>query len=459
MNDGGPLTRIASLTFFMQSLDTTMLYLALPSMALSLNQSALNMELVIVLYMLTVIVVTPLSGWLTERWGARTIYLTAIGLFALGSLCCALSESLLILSLSRLIQGIGGALMLPVVRVVILKNSPQSKQLFRLNHIALLGLFGTLFGPALGGVIITYLSWQAIFIVNLPLCFICLILSVRYMPEQLSMPDDFDIRGFLLVTVALILIVIGLRGIGRQGLADSFIALSFVLAFILLHCYGQHQKKVANALFSFQLFRQRTFSIGILSNMAVRIFLSSVPLILSMMLQLELGYSAAKVSLLMLSMAVGSVFARFFQCQLLRLFGYKSLLIGITFLSALMIYPLSWLTQEVSVYFIILITFLLGTMTSSLYAAMNTLTFCDLTDKTYSAGNTILIITQLMSILVSVALSFTLLRLFSSINPLAGITTYHQAFLLISVGLVLCSLIFIRLDPDDGQQLLRESDS
>lgn len=456
MSGTSSLTRLASLTFFMQSLDTTMLYLALPSMALSLGQPTLNMEWVIVLYMLTVIIVTPVSGWLTERWGARRIYVLAASLFILGSLCCAMSPSLFWLSLFRVIQGIGGALMLPIVKVLILKVSTPSKQLSRLNNITLLGLLGTFVGPVLSGVLISYLSWRYIFIINLPIGLLCLYLNLKYTPARFDPAGRFDFHGFLLLVSALSLIILGLTGINKLQIPYSLIGLFFVGALFLLWCYGKNYLHTRQSQLSLSLFKIRTFSVSIASNIAVRICLSAIPLFISLMLQQEFSYSPVEVSLIMLAMAAGSIIARFFLCQILILLGYRNLLLVSTIIAALFVYQLSRIGFDSSLYVITFLMFLIGIISSILYATLNTLTFSDLTDKTYSTGNSILIITQLVSITLSVTLSFAVIRLLAVFSRFESLDHYRGLFMILSGGLALCCLIFMRLKKNDGSQLLQQ---
>lgn len=432
-----------------------MLYLALPSMATGLGQAALNMEWVIVLYMLTVIVVTPVSGWLTERWGARRLYVIAVGLFALGSLCCALSPSLLWLSLFRIVQGVGGALMLPIVKVLVLKVSSPAQQLSRLNNMTLLGLLGTFIGPVLSGILISYLSWRYIFIINLPISLICLYLNLKYMPARFESSGEFDFRGFLLMVLALSLIILGLTGINNLQIPHSLIAAFFISAALLLWRYGKKHLHAEESLLSPALFKLRTFSVSIFSNISVRICLSSIPLFISLMLQQEFYYSPVQVSLMMLAMAAGSIIARFFLCQILRLMGYRNVLFTSTAAAAVIIYQFAGITPLYSLQIIIGIMFLFGMISSILYATLNTLAFSELTDKTYSMGNNILIVSQLVSITLSVTIGFAIVKLLSTLTQLTSLGSYQGLFIALSIGLILCCAIFTCLKKDDGEQLLQ----
>src|SRR5476651_2214717 len=251
MNNSTWLLSIASITFFMQSLDTTMLYLAIPSMAAALHQSSLSMGMVVVAYMLTVMVCTPVCGWLADTYGYRRIYLFSLGLFTLGSLWCASGQTLTAMIPARIIQGMGGALMLPIVRVVILKTTLPAEKLSALNRMTLLGLGGTLLGPPLSGMLITSFSWRMIFLVNIPLCLICFALAKNTMPKRLPscVHGNFDIVGFMLVAPALIFILLGLLGIGKTYFAGPWVLVFFSIALVLLYSYKHHQDKIVEPLF------------------------------------------------------------------------------------------------------------------------------------------------------------------------------------------------------------------
>jgi MFS family permease len=459
MNNSTWLLSIASLTFFMQSLDTTMLYLAIPSIAEALHQSSLGMGIVVVSYMLTVMILTPVCGWLADTYGYRRIYLLSLGLFTFGSFLCASANTLTGLILARFLQGIGGALMLPVMRVVILKTTLPAEKLSALNKITLLGLGGTLLGPPLSGFLITAFSWRMIFLINIPLCLICFVLAKKYMLEQIRSQGrgSFDTIGFMLVVPALLFILLGLLGIGKQYFTNIWVITFFLLAVVLLYSYKNHQDKTLEPLFTLSLFRHRTFAVGIASNICVRIFLASIPLVLSLMLQLEFKYSPAGVSIIMLSLAAGSLSARFLLRPALAWCGYRCLLLIATTASATLIYALTLSPLNGSLDSIVVLIFVLGIFTSVLYATMNTLTFSELTDETYNDGNSLLILSQLLSIIISVTLTFALLRYVNYADNARGLENYHVSFLLMSLGLFLCCFIFLRLDKNDGDIFIQRT--
>ncbi|WP_308167146.1 MULTISPECIES: MFS transporter [Symbiopectobacterium] len=179
---------IASITFFMQSVDTTMLYIALPAITEALHQPVLHMELIVISYVVTVVAFTPVNGWMAERLGERNTYLVAIAIFMTGSLLCVTVTSIVSLSTFRFMQGIGGALMLPIIRTIILRTTPDTMKLLFLNRITLLGLLGTMIGPVVGSLMVNVLSWRLIFVLNIPLCLMCLWLARTHIPASMQVP-------------------------------------------------------------------------------------------------------------------------------------------------------------------------------------------------------------------------------------------------------------------------------
>ncbi|XBS71367.1 hypothetical protein ABK905_10755 [Acerihabitans sp. KWT182] len=228
--------------------------------------------------------------------------------------------------------------------------------------MTLLGLGGTLLGPPLSGMLITAFSWRAIFLVNIPLCLMCYMSAKKYMPDALRQQgsERFDVTGFMLVVPALVCILLGLLGIGKQYFTSVWIMTFFLIATFLLYRYKHHQDKIAAPLISLDLFRHRTFAVGIFSNICVRIFIASVPLVLSLMLQLQFDYSPAGVSVIMLSLAAGQLSARFLLRPALAWCGYRCLLLVATTASATLIYSLTLSPLNGSLDIILVLIFTLG---------------------------------------------------------------------------------------------------
>ncbi len=211
---------IAAMAFFMQALDATILNTALPAIAHSLNRSPLAMQSAIISYTLTVAMLIPVSGWLADRFGTRRVFIIAVSLFTLGSLACALSSSLMELVIFRVIQGIGGAMMMPVARLALLRAYPRSELLPVLNFVTMPGLVGPILGPVLGGVFVTWASWHWIFLINIPIGVIGILYARKFMPNFTTPRRRFDITGFLLFGLSLVLFSSGIELFGEKNRGD-----------------------------------------------------------------------------------------------------------------------------------------------------------------------------------------------------------------------------------------------
>lgn len=271
---------IAAMAFFMQALDATILNTALPAIAHSLNRSPLAMQSAIISYTLTVAMLIPVSGWLADRFGTRRIFTLAVSLFTLGSLACALSNSLPQLVVFRVIQGIGGAMMMPVARLALLRAYPRNELLPVLNFVAMPGLVGPILGPILGGVLVTWATWHWIFLINIPIGIAGLLYARKHMPNFTTARRRFDITGFLLFGLSLVLFSSGIELFGEKIVA-SWIALTVIVTSIgLLLLYILHARRTPNPLISLDLFKTRTFSIGIVGNIATRLGTGCVPFLM-----------------------------------------------------------------------------------------------------------------------------------------------------------------------------------
>ena len=283
---------IAAMAFFMQALDATILNTALPAIAQSLNRSPLAMQSAIISYTLTVAMLIPVSGWLADRFGTRRVFMLAVTLFTLGSLACALSSSLTELVIFRVLQGIGGAMMMPVARLALLRAYPRSELLPVLNFVTMPGLVGPILGPVLGGVFVTWASWHWIFLINIPIGVAGLLYARKYMPNFTTPRRSFDMGGFFLFGLSLVLFSSGMELFGEKIVA-TWMALSVILAGILLFLlYIRHARRHPMPLISLGLFNTRTFSVGIAGNIASRLGTGCVPFLMPLMLQVGFGYPA-----------------------------------------------------------------------------------------------------------------------------------------------------------------------
>ena len=447
---------IAAMAFFMQALDATILNTALPAIAQSLNRSPLAMQSAIISYTLTVAMLIPVSGWLADRFGTRKIFMLAVTLFTLGSLACALSTSLTELVIFRVLQGIGGAMMMPVARLALLRAYPRSELLPVLNFVTMPGLVGPILGPVLGGVFVTWASWHWIFLINIPIGVAGLFYARKYMPDFTTPRRSFDMGGFFLFGLSLVLFSSGMELFGEKIVA-TWMALSVILGGILLFLlYIRHARRHPTPLISLGLFNTRTFSVGIAGNIASRLGTGCVPFLMPLMLQVGFGYPALIAGCMMAPTAMGSILAKSTVTQVLRWFGYRKTLVGVTVFIGLMIAQFSLQSAALPVWMLILPLFVLGMAMSTQFTSMNTITLADLTDENASSGNSVLAVTQQLSISLGVAVSAAVLRFYEGFDSANTVEQFHYTFITMGALTVVSALVFMLLKQKDGRNLIKE---
>ncbi|WP_312240155.1 multidrug transporter subunit MdtD [Pantoea sp.] len=448
---------IAAMAFFMQALDATILNTALPAIAASLERSPLAMQSAVISYTLTVAMLIPVSGWLADRFGTRKVFIVAVSLFTLGSLACALSGTLTMLVISRVAQGVGGAMMMPVARLALLRAYPRSQLLPVLNFVTMPGLVGPLLGPMLGGLLVTYATWHWIFLINIPMGVLGIFYARKYMPDFTTPKRRFDLPGFLLFGLGLVFISIGIELFGER-IVSAWLATGVLAAgVILLLLYIAHARRHPSPLIGLPLFKTRTFSIGIIGNIASRLGTGCVPFLMPLMLQVGFGYSAIIAGCMMAPTAIGSLLAKSTVTPVLRLFGYRRTLVGITTIIGILIAAFTLLSPSQSILLLLIPLFMLGMAMSTQFTAMNTITLADLSDENASGGNSVLAVTQQLAISFGVAVSAAVLRFYQEFD-VSTIQQFHATFLTMGVVTVLSGFTFMLLRNGDGRHLIANRD-
>jgi len=437
----------------MQALDATILNTALPAIATSLERSPLAMQSAIISYTLTVAMLIPVSGWLADRYGTRKIFILAVSLFTLGSLACALSGSLSMLVVSRVVQGIGGAMMMPVARLALLRAYPRSELLPVLNFVTMPGLVGPILGPMLGGLLVTYASWHWIFLINIPIGIAGIFYARKYMPDFTTPKRRFDFLGFLLFGLGLVLISVGIELFGERVVLPWQALLVLFSGIALLLLYIVHARHHPAPLINLPMFKTRTFSVGIIGNIASRLGTGCIPFLMPLMLQVGFGYPALIAGCMMGPTAIGALLAKSTVTQVLRRFGYRHTLVGITIIIGILIATFSLQSPGGSVVMLLAALLILGMAMSTQFTAMNTITLADLNDENASGGNSVLAVTQQLSISFGVAVSAAVLRFYQDVEA-TTVAQFHATFLTMGVVTVLSAFTFMMLRPSDGRNLI-----
>lgn len=455
---------VVAIAFFMQSLDGTILNTALPAMAQDLAENPLRMQGVIIAYMLTVALLIPASGWIADRFGTKKIFFGAILLFSLGSLLCALSPNLTMLIGSRVIQGLGGALMLPVGRLVVLRAYPRSELVRIMGFITIPGLLGPLMGPTTGGWMVQYLSWHWIFLVNLPVGLIGCYAVWKFIPDLRGTERTrFDGVGFMLFGASMVLITIAMEGLGELHLPHLRVMLLLVAGMACLAAYWLRAGRIDNPLFSPSLFRTRTFAVGILGNLFARLGGGALPFLVPLLLQVALGYSPSQAGMSMLPLSAAAMLAKWVARPIIERLGYRIVLTGNTLFLGIMLAAMGLVSEQTPYWLLLTMLSILGAINSLQFTAMNTVTLIDLDDANASSGNSLLSVVAQLSLGLGVACAGALLGGFTAEVGNDGVDTVLGAFQLtfVTVGVMamLAATIFSQLSPTDGRRMVnREHD-
>ena len=420
------LPLILAISIFMQMLDSTILNTSLPAIARDLQESPLEMQNAIISYVLTLALFMPVSGFLADKFGTRKVFIFSLVVFSLGSLFCALSQNLTHLVISRVIQGIGGSLMTPVGRLALIKTFDKNEIVRAMNFAIIPALIGPVLGPLVGGYMVDYLSWHWIFLINIPIGLIGIFLSLKYMPEYISETITFDLKGFLIFASASLLISIALESFGTAKNITP-VLLIFILGFLLIYYYYRHAKKTASPIFPLDLFQVRTFRVGILGNMATRLGISSIPLLLPLMVQIAYGETAVVSGWIVAPMALTAMFGKSFVIRVLNYFGYRKTLMTNTFIIGFLICCLGIPGMNTSIWWFTPIIAVLGFFNSIQFTSMNTIAIADLRTSHTSSGNSLLAVNQQLAIGFGIAFGLVVLNIFQKIPQNAG-ENIHLAF-------------------------------
>lgn len=453
------LPYLVAISFFMQALDATILNTALPTIARDLGSDALSMHSVVISYMLTVAILIPTSGWVSDTFGSRRTFIGAIVVFCIGSLLCAVSQSVNGLCVSRIVQGIGAAYLMPVGRLTILRSYPRDQFVRVMNMVTIPGLIGPLLGPLLGGFFSQHLSWHWIFLINIPFGIVAGWAAAKLMPNIFSEDKTrLDLFGFLLFAGGLVCLSLSLdaKGASNPG-NDPRVFVLLVTGLALLGAYWLHARRSSNALFKPRLFKTRNFTIGILGNLVSRLGGSSMPYLMPLFFQLVLGYSAFRSGLSLLPLALGSIVIKFAVPPLLHRLGYRNIMVVNTLVIGILIGSFALISPDTPDAVLLGILVCLGMANSIQFTCMNTLTLVDLPPKDASSGNALLSVVMQLSISLSVGFAALLLELFrhheTDVTPALLQSTFHATFIAVGCFSIASSLIFMRVDKQKGRDI------
>ena len=447
---------IVACALFMENLDSTAISTALPAIAASLGESPLKLSLAITAYLFSLAVFIPISGWVADRFGARRVFRLAIVVFMLGSVLCSFAGSLFGFVLARMLQGMGGAMMVPVGRLVLLRTVAKADLVNAMAWLTVPALIGPVMGPPLGGFITTYLNWRWIFWINLPIGVLGVILVTRFIPdlrEEHSPP--LDLLGFLLSAVGLLGLVFGFETIGRGLVPWSTTLLLLAVGITSVGLYVLHASRTLYPVIDLALLGIPTFRASVLGGLLFRLAIGATPFLLPLMLQAGFGLTAFNSGLLTFAAAAGAMLMKLTAGPILKLFGFKRVLMVNAVIGAVFIAAIGLFTPATPHVLILAVLLAGGFFRSLQFTSINTLGYADIERAQMSRATSFASMMQQLSLSIGVGTGALLLHLTVSARGGEHLAAgdFAPAFFTVALIAALSALVYLPLPADAGAEV------
>ncbi|GAA2636925.1 MFS transporter [Paractinoplanes durhamensis] len=440
--------------YFMEFLDATVIAPAAPHIAADLGIAPVTVNVAITAYVLTIAVLIPISGWLTERFGARRVFALAIAIFTLASAGCAAAVDLPMLVATRVLQGVGGAMMVPVGRLVVIRTTEKTDLVRAVAYLTWPALVAPLLAPALGGFLSEYASWRWIFLINLPLGVVALLLSFRLVPDVRSDdPGPLDWRGFLLVAGGIAALVFGLEGVASAHPRWALVIGALLVAAAALTATVVHLLRYRRPLVDLRILRVRTYRVTALGGSVFRAVITAIPFLLPLFFQLGFGWTAAQAGLVVIALFAGNVGIKPATTPLMRRFGIRTVMLVSVLMSAACLVGIAFLQPSTPLVLLLVLLTLSGIFRSVGFTTYNSVAFADVPAERMTGANTLMSTVQELGGGLGVAVGALLVRLGAGVNSAAGSSVddaYRFAFVLLAVLLVVPAADAFRLPREAG---------
>lgn len=447
---------IVGCALFMQMLDATVVATALPAMAASLDSTPVRLNVAITSYLLAAAVFVPVSGWAADRFGARRVFIAAIGLFTLSSVACALSQTVAQLILSRVAQGIAGAMMVPVGRIILLRTVPKEDLLKAMSFLSIPALLGPVIGPPLGGFLVTYASWHWIFLINVPMGVLGIALILRYIQEirEKDVPG-LDWLGFVLSGISMATLVGGFEAVGQDAAGNAHALGVVVIGLLSGFWYVHHSRKAAHPIIDLSLMRIPTFKISTLAGNLCRFSVGATPFLLAMLLQVGFGLTPFAAGMITFASAAGALLMKFVATPIVRRYGFRRVLTVNAVLTGAFICVCALFQPDTPSWLIILVLLVGGFFRSLQFTGVNALTYADIGPDKMSRASSFAAMAQQLGVSLGVGVAAVTLNVSMALrgSERASIADIVAGFLVVGLLCGASFFSFRRLDPAAGSQL------
>ena len=452
---------VVATALFMENMDSTILATALPAIARDLNVDPISLKLAITSYLVGLAVFIPVSSWVADRLGARTTFRYALALFLVASIGCAFSSSLAGFVIWRFVQGIGGAMMTPVGRLVIVRSVPKPELVAAMATLTIPALIGPMLGPPLGGLIVTYADWRWIFLVNIPIGLIGIVMATIHFNDERPAPAPLDVTGFALITVGLLGLILGATALGRHVAPAWGIGLSFIAGATGTWAYVRHAKIAVHPLLDLKLFKLASFDAGIVGGSMFRVGVGASAFLLPLLLQIGFGIDPLTSGLLTFASAAGALLMKIFGPRILKTFGFRNVLIANSLLAAASIAVLGLLTGTTPYPLITAIVLIGGMFRSLQFTSMHAISYADITPAQAGAATGISSVAQQVSLSMGVAVGALVLEVSQHAygRAVPGVADFSTALFTVAAISSLCIIKMIGLPADAGRALTADSEA
>ncbi|MFN7009321.1 MAG: DHA2 family efflux MFS transporter permease subunit [Allorhizobium sp.] len=443
---------ILAVALFMEQMDSTVIATALPAIAADLGVGPITLKLALTSYMVALAIFIPVSGWMADRYGAKKIFRIAILVFVAGSILCAVSGSLVAFVAARFLQGMGGAMMTPVGRLVLLRTTKRSELVSAMALLTIPALVGPLTGPPVGGFITTYFSWHWIFLINVPIGLVGIWLATVHLPEVPTVETaPIDVKGFVLSGLAASGVVFGLSVMSLPALPVQAGIGATVIGLICTVLYVRHARRHAAPLLDLGLFRDAAFRISALSGSIFRVAAGAIPFLMPLMLQLGFGMTPFQSGLITFIGAIGAITTKVLARRVFAAAGFRTVLIAAALTGALTTAANAFFTPATPIAVIMGILLAAGFCRSFFFTGINSLGYAEIDDSQASQATSMSSVLQQVSLALGVAVAAAILEGSTAFHgrPLS-LADFHLAFAVVA-GLSLIAVIpFLGLARDAG---------